>query len=138
MARLEFFLVSRSSSVDVSTNQVSAFEILEEIHVAKFPAIYPECVAITVLRLEEGDEEKDFQGLLCITTPSGDTNEQRVNFRMTSTRHRLIQRIIGVPLTQSGILKFEIKLNDKHLAEHIVDVHHSGPLDTTGSAVTPA
>lgn len=138
MARLEYFLVSKSSSVDIVTNEISAFEILEEIHVADFPVIYPGCVAITVLRLEEGDEEKDFQGLLCITTPSGDTNEHRVNFRMTSTRHRLIQRLVGLPLTEAGVLKFEIKLNDKHLAEHFVDVHHSGPLDTTGSAVTPA
>lgn len=138
MARLEFFLVSRSSSVDIPTNQLSAFEILEEIHVPKFPVLYPSCVAITVLRQEEGDEEKDFQGLLFITTPSGEIYENPVNFRMTSTRHRLMQQIVGLPLTEAGILKFEITLNGKHLAEHIVDVDQRGPLDTTGSAVTPA
>ncbi len=138
MARLEYFIVSKSSSVDISTNEVSAFEILEEIHVENFPFIYPGCVAITVLRPEEGDEEKDFQGRLCVTLPSGETNENRVNFRMTSVRHRLIQRIVGLPLTEAGILKFEIKVNDEHFAEHIVDIHHSRPLDTTGSAVAPA
>lgn len=138
MPRLEFFVVSKSVSVDASTNQISVFEILEELHISDFPAIFPSCVATTLWCREEGDENEDFQGRLVITTPSGEIKNIRLNFRVTAARHRLFHRVEGIPLTEAGILRFELILNEEHAAGHIVDVHHSGPLDTTGSTVVPS
>ena len=73
MARLEYFIVSKSMSVDIRTNQTSLFEVLEEIQAPAFPAVLPQCVAVTLWRKEEGDEDQDFQSRLVVTTPSGNT-----------------------------------------------------------------
>lgn len=135
MARLEFFVVSRSVSVDQATNHASVFEILEVIQASEFPAIIPECVAVSLWRREPGDEAKDFQLLLRVTIPSGAVTEIRSNFRMSSLRHRVMQRIQGLPIESEGQLRFEAVLNGEHAAEHVVDVLRSGPADVVESPI---
>jgi hypothetical protein len=137
MARLEFFVVSKAVSIDQSTNQASVFEILEEAHVPSFPAFIPSCVAMSLWRREPGDEKEDFQLLLRLTTPSGKSHDLRTNFRFTAPRHRITQRIEGLPIEREGELRFEAILNDKHAAEHVVDIHHGGSVDSVESPAKP-
>lgn len=133
MARLEFFVVSKSVAVDQATNFASVLEILEVIQTAKLPAIIPECVAISLWRVEPGDAQRDQQLLLRITSPGGSTNEVRSNFRLTTPRHRVLQRIQGLPVDQEGQIRFELILNGQHAAEHVVDVQRGGAVDALAS-----
>ena len=137
MARLEFFVVSRGVSVDQFTNQASIFEIIEEVHATSFPASIQSCVAMSLWRREPGDEEHDFQVLLRTTLPSGTIHDLRTNFRFTGPRHRITQRLEGLPIEQEGELRFEVLLNDEHGAEHIVDIHLSDSGDATELPGTP-
>jgi len=135
MARLEFFVVSQSVSIDQATNRSSVFEILEVVQAPVFPTVIHQCVAISLWRREPGDEGQEFQLLLRITTPSGQKHEIRSNFRLTSPRHRVMQRIQGLPIESEGELRFEAILNEKHAAEHVVDVLRGGPGDAVESGV---
>lgn len=122
MARLEFFVVSNSVAIDQTTNSASVFEILEATMTPGFPLIIPRCVAMSLWRREAGDEGLDFQLLLRVTTPDGEIHELPSNFRMSEARHRMMQRIQGLTLRAAGELRFEVILNGKHAADHIVDI----------------
>ena len=105
MARLGFFVVSKAVSIDQATNLASVFEILEEIRADSFPARIPSCVAMSLWRREPGDKGQDFQLLLRVTIPNADSVEVRSNFRLDGPRHRVLQRIEGLPIGGEGELR---------------------------------
>ena len=117
MARLEYFLVSRSISIDVATNQVSIFEVIDEIAAASFPSQIPYLVATSLWCQEEGEEDRDFQLILRITTPGGSSHDLPTNFQIQAKRHRITQRLEGLRVEQEGTLHFEAILNGKHAAQ---------------------
>ena len=123
MAKLEFFAVSESVSVDQSTNKVSLFEILESLPIdtASSVTVIPKCVAASLWRMEAGDENKDFQVMLRLFQPGEEVGEDfATNLTATSARHRVFTTLIGVPLHGPGEFRFEILLNGVHAAEHVV------------------
>jgi hypothetical protein len=122
MARLEFFAVSEGVSVDQFTNRVSIFNILEQLASPEFPFVLASATAVSLWTMEAGDDERDFQCMLRITMPDGAQQEFTSNFKTLMRRHRVIQGIQGFPLTEPGLLRFEVLLNGEHAASHEVDV----------------
>jgi hypothetical protein len=122
MARLELFVVSEGVSVDQFTNQLSLFSVLEEVTPPDFPFVLPSAAAISLWMKEAGDDERDFQCLLRLTLPDGNRREFTSNFRFRARRHRVIQRIQGLPLNEPGVLRFEVLLNGEYKESHEVDV----------------
>jgi hypothetical protein len=125
MPQLEYFLVAEGMAADQTTNRVSIFNVLEEIYIRDFPAQVYTCVAITLWRAEPGDQENDFQAKLIVHTPDGEKRDFPMNFTMTGLRHRTNQTFQGIEIKKTGELRFEMRLNDKHCANHIVTVHHT-------------
>ncbi len=97
MAKLEFFAVAESVSVDLNTNKVSLFEILESVpfNSQSGANVIPKCVAVSLWRSEDGDEGLDFQMILRIFRPGEDTSEFATNFSLSSARHRIYTTIVG-------------------------------------------
>ena len=122
MASLEYFLVSRSVSVDQETNQVSIFDVIEEASASKFPSNIPNCVAISLWRKDPREADEEMQVMLNITLPDGKAHKFPINFQMKNRRHRIIQRMEGLPIPKEGEIRFEVSLNGEHAATHIVDV----------------
>lgn len=109
------------------TNTMSVFEVLEEIHVddPNPQLILGRCVAVALWMQEEDDAPgQDLQQMLTITQPNGDTREFPTNFsfKSTSARHRIMNRMEGLPVNGLGQLRFELSLNGLHAATHTVDV----------------
>jgi len=131
MARLEFFIVSESMSIDQFTNRLSLFNILEEVESPNFP-FQLSIIAVSLWMKEPGDDERDFQCILRVSMPNVPPREFTVNFRFISRRHRVIQNIQAIQLNEPGVLRFEVLLNGQHAASHEIDV--SGiTMDTAGS-----
>jgi hypothetical protein len=122
MARLELFVVSEGVSVDQFTNQLSLFSVLEEVTPPDFPFVLPSAATISLWMKEAGDDDRDFQCMMRVLLPDGNRHELTTNFRFRGRRHRVIQRIQGVPLTEPGVLRFEVLLNGEYIASHEVDV----------------
>lgn len=127
MARLEYFIVCESSSVDSETNQLSLFHILDDV----FPAIYPEYLpnidAVCLWILEPDDEEIELRAILHVKPPGVPVGPKfPMSFSKGSRRYRAIISISNIPLNQSGELTFEVLLNDIHAASHTVTVHDLG------------
>lgn len=132
MAKLEYFVVSESVAVDRETNRTSIFNVLEEVRLDAGPqatqnarvVAIGDIVATGLLRSEVGDEDKDWQAILKVKAPDGNTQEVPVNFRFLegTIRHRLIVRVTGYPFTTFGDIVVELLLNGQHLAEHVISV----------------
>ena len=136
MARLEFFVVAESVSVDQFTNQVSVFSILEEIRAEHFPIAISHCVGMSLWRSETGDFDQDFQAVLRVTSPGLPPRDVSTNFRFAPSglRMRVIQRVVGVRVEQEGDLVFELLLNGHHIAEHVITVQRAEPVDVIASS----
>lgn len=126
MPRLEFFLISESLSTDQSTNQLSVFNILDDITMT-LPAVLPRLVATSAWNFQPEEIGNDFQVILRVYRPNGDvldeTGDISVNFTAERSRHRVHQDVRGLPLTESGDWRLEILLNGKHTADHTLTVH---------------
>ena len=129
MARLEFFVVSESVSIDQQTNRLSLFNVLKQVGSTNFPKVLPFALAISLWIAEAGDDVRDFQCTLRIILPNGDRHELASNFKFRARRHRVIQRVEGIPLSGVGVLRFEVLLNGEHAASHEVDVSQKDPTD---------
>jgi hypothetical protein len=142
MPKLEYFLVCESVSIDRDTNRVSHFHVLEELRPG--PSEQPghllaQLAAVCCWYEEPDDVGQDFQALLRLHTPEGNSREFTLNFHMKSRRQRLVFHLQGIPPVVPGELKFEILLNGKHQAEHIVTVHPPAtPEDRSRPVAGPA
>lgn len=111
MAHLEYFLVAEDVSVDQTTNRLSLFNTLEEFQTPGFPLLISKCCAVALWQKEPDDEGRDFQCVLRIILPTGQTHQLETNFRMANPRHRIINRIQGLPILAAGELRFDLLLN---------------------------
>jgi hypothetical protein len=127
MPKLEYFLIAESISVDRDFNEVSVFNILEEIF---FPRgvqwTIPKLVACSAWICGDEDLHKDFQVSLEIAQK--DKNGQTrvdpyfMNFRADGTRQRVYLRYEYLPVYGVGDILFNLKLNGESRATHTITV----------------
>lgn len=134
MARLEFFLAAKSASVDRFSNELSLFEVLEELRPPAVPSSLPSLVAVSCWLAEAEDAGQDFQVTIRISGPPiGDAVDFPQNFQMgQALRHRVFHRFQGIPLVGPGDLVVEVLLNGEHRAQHTITVHPPQLVPTTG------
>ncbi len=123
MPKLEYFVVSEGISVDVLTNRISLFNVIEGVQSKELPILLPQIVATSTWNKEPSDGDNDYQTSLRIYPPGEERpKEFAINFRMEQDRHRIHQTIINLQITQPGELILEVLLNGKHIASHTVSV----------------
>ena len=126
MPKLEYFIVSEGVSVDRQTNRVSLFNVLEEAHLDRFPAAIPQVVVTSAWNREPLDEDVDYQVQLRIYAPGEESHREfTTNIRIETDRHRVLQRIVNLQVSQPGELKFEVLINGQHAASHVVTIHQA-------------
>jgi hypothetical protein len=138
MARLEYFLVAEDVSIDQTTNRISVFNIFEEFQTGGFPLLVSKCVAVALWEKESSDEGRDFQTSLRVTAPNDQHYRVDTNFRLVNERHRIVNRIRGIPISAVGEVRFELLLNGEHKASHTIAVRLRPTSDVTGPPVEPS
>jgi hypothetical protein len=128
MPALEYFLVAESVSVDQTTNQVSIFNIIEDMNVPALPGVIGQVAAVCAWNVPPNEIGQDFQATFRIVTPGEEHRDNNTNFTATQPRQRLIVRMIGVPIVAPGRLVFEVLLNGQHQAYHTVNVAVEPPV----------
>lgn len=128
MPKLEYFLVCESCSIDQATNRISLFNIIEEIQSGPSPSPdavpIAQMVAVSCWNRVDDDAGRDLQLTLRVHPPGDEPKDFFLNFQMDRPRHRITMRLSGpVQKGASGELRFELLLNGKHEANHIVIVH---------------
>jgi hypothetical protein len=134
MPKLEYFLVAESISIDRDRNQVSVFNILEDIVVPRAVHVIPQAVAICSWILNSEDQGQDFQVLLNIDVPTaGDpvrAKRAAINFTAEGTRQRIHLNILNIPVERDGNIVFGLELNGKHIASHTLAVRWNSEEET--------
>ncbi len=125
MPKLEYFLVAESCSDDRETGRISVFNILENVS-AKLPAHIPSVVAVSSWLISPDEQGEEFQAILRGNLPGKEEPQEfkefPVNFIADGKRQRILHHLKAIPLCRAGELEFEILLNGKHAAGHIVTV----------------
>ncbi len=125
MARLEYFVVAESVSIDQLTNRVSIFNILERIQAPAFPLTFPKLMAVSLWEEDEIDSERQYQVVIRITLGGNELEHIRQNLNFPRRRLRTIAQIQNLEIPGPGRMEIELKLNDEHIAWHYVDVNEA-------------
>jgi hypothetical protein len=121
---IEHFFVSKGASVDNATNQISIFEIIEDITV-QAPAL-PISIPVNIVGIvrreptEVGEVVSNFQ--IRINSPSKliQTENVRVVIQAVHTRTR-IRFITGFAVAEPGMYKFSIVQTDRETNSRSID-----------------
>ena len=138
MPRLDYFVVAQGISVDQSTNSLSIFNVLEELRSPGFPILIPMLSAISVWIPEAEDDGRDFQCILRVTLPGEESRDIAHNFVIGRTRHRLIQRLQGVPIQRAGEIRMQLLLNGATMHDYVVPAIQDDSVPTSNVSSIPA
>lgn len=130
MPTLEFFLVCRSITQDLFTDEITLSGVLEDVALGPDgSALLPTAVAVAAWNAKSEAETQDLQALLRITRPGESSGKPfPMNLTKGHNRYRALFAIADIPLDAVGELTFEVLLNSEHCASHRVFVHpHSSP-----------
>ena len=122
MYQVNIFLASFGKSLDVETQSLSIFGLLDGIGVVAFPIHFPNIVVTTVLNRAESDSNAPVFDL------SVEQNgNSLMHFPMTvqfgaSLKARSFAQIQGLLLTATGRLTFRLKSGEEELANYPVEV----------------
>ncbi len=139
MAKLEYFIVCESTSVDAENNRISLFHVLEDIFPDGFPYVLPRIEAVSLWNLDPQDADTDFQVTLEVYLPGNPAGVLiPMNLSKGVRRCRAAVALMNIPLDRSGELRFEVKLNGLRGATHIVSVHDTPTLKSGEDLLTDA
>lgn len=109
-----FFVVSEGSSIDLSTNALSIFSIIENISSASLPLIIPKCIITLVVEREEIDPEP-IEGRITITNNDHEIHSAPARiYARGAPRARLSITLNGLPVHTPGKLTFKYAADDSN------------------------
>jgi hypothetical protein len=126
MPKVEYFLVCRAVQKDMTTDEMSFVNVLEDISPESFPTVIPRAVAVSLWNFQPGEENQDYQAILVVKVPKQPDVTFAVNFMRGGHRCRAIQGALEIPVEGPGNIEFEVKLNGVHEASHTVTIHPVG------------
>lgn len=107
---------------DTQTNNISVFNILEQINFASFPGAIADFFILSVIERESGDPEV-LTGKLCIKIGEISILEQDVEYNFQNkNRTRLIVGLGGLPIPQPGILSISMSYNGNELHKYNIQI----------------
>jgi len=123
MPHLEYFLVSESISVDILTNRISLFHVLEEVGFPRVPFHISEFSISSAWDLEEEELGHEVHTSVRITVPGiEDPVLIPQDFLAERHRHRVNLGVLGLEVRDFGAILFELLLDGVHVASHRVNV----------------
>lgn len=112
-------LIAKNSSVDIDTNNLSIYNIIEVLNINTDKIASPINLNIEYeiisMWTKDNNAEKDFEYQIVVTNPSGKsvkTYQQIVKMAKNIKRMRTRFRILGFAVEAKGVYKFVINLKD--------------------------
>ena len=124
MPQLQFMLVAEGVVVDRQTNNVTLFNLVEEMRGTR-PGTFPRLVVYSNWQMQQGDEDQDFQAILRVERGGTRIGEDfALNMRTPAQRHRLFHTIFGLPVEAEGPpeLHFLMFLDGEQVGSYTVTI----------------
>lgn len=136
MLKSSLILCAIGVVIDSRSNNVSVFNILEEISPVNFPAFLPEVAVLNFLERDSLDDQSIVNLTLRLSIGGESLFQQvlSVNFQ-DKLRNRTVINIGGLPIPRPGKLDFSIIIDDVVLDQYEIVVH---PAPTTAVATSSA
>jgi hypothetical protein len=137
--KLRYFLVADSAAVDQSTNRLSLFNLIDEIHIPPVtqrppdqspPIFMTQLCIVASWDIETGDEKQDWQLSIVAHLPKEEEKTFPINFRMEPGKriHRVIMNFVGLPIRDEGNVRLAVLLNNRPQGEQIIPVIRDGAI----------
>jgi hypothetical protein len=134
MPDLEYFVVCRSASVDLDTDELTLSNVLSDVFPEFIPTYLEKAVAVSCWRFQSEDVGTDYQASLRIELPQGGVSDP---FPMNLSEHRssilAMQTVVFIPLDKPGTIIFRVSLNGVEAATHHVTIHPQSDEPATDS-----
>lgn len=122
MLKSTLMLCARGIVIDIRSNNVSVFSIIEEIAPSNFPAFLQEITVLSILEREETDpNELECQVAVTMGANSLLSSPTQLDFK-DKKRIRNVLTINGLPLSQPGKLLFTIFYGETRLDSYEIDI----------------
>ena len=122
------FVVSEGSSIDLSTNALSIFNIIDHINSAGLPLIIPKCIITLVVEREESDPEP-IEGRITITNNEHEIHSAPAQiYARGAPRTRLSITLNGLPVHTTDDSNFEAQLSIGVSDPKVLEEQHSEPV----------
>jgi len=114
MPRLIFFLAANSTSVDSRTNSLSIFEVIEQLRSVAFPSRLHRADFVALWQGQPGEQGQEFEQRIRVARPDHEEiADLKSPFKISGLRHRMIARLIDLPLAIPGIYQVELYVRPK-------------------------
>jgi len=101
---------------DIASNRISIFNVVDELTVAQFPAVFPRITVLFGLERENNDPEQ-LEGVMTLTQEDTEISRWPVNAAFGELpRMRLTLVVNGLVIPSPGIFKFALSVGDRELA----------------------
>src|SRR5688500_16182 len=103
MIELEYFVVCRSISRDIDTDDLTLCGVLEDVFPLYLPDFLDHVAIVSSWRFSDEDAGNDHQALLKVSLPGDpDIAEFPMNFAEARTRYRAVQTLRSIPIEAVG------------------------------------
>jgi hypothetical protein len=128
MPRLEYFLASESLSVDMNSNTISVYHILNEVFLDEMPGRLPMLAVVAAWIYDEAEirDKKEFQAKIELQLPGSETKLFRTNMKAMKRFSNIHLQILDVAIEKSGDLVIKMILDDEEKASHTIAVSRIG------------
>jgi hypothetical protein len=117
-----FSLCSEGVALDRQSNNVTVYNVIEEITSVGFPLLIPKLFLLASFAREGGDPD-EAQIRIRVTAGETEVFNQAMSIRFQGkSRTRVIIQLAGTTVPGVGSLCFEILAGDKKLTEYLIDV----------------
>ncbi len=114
MPKLLYTLLSELINIDLISNNISVFNILEEIQVEKFPVRFPRLFITSVWLRTESEKNFEFETKTSFLNPTTQKKgEWLSSFKMTKLRHRSIISSTKILFDVPGKYTFKVYIRKK-------------------------
>ena len=118
MYRVKYLFCAEGVVVDVQTNSVTVYSLVEEVRTMAFPVVIPKLAICCSMIRDPGDESQP--RIILKLTLDDETifmTNSMVNFS-DKPGARIVVNLNGVKITKAGVLKYGVYLQDQMLGEN--------------------
>ncbi len=132
--KLLFFTCAKFYSVDMATNAISVFNVLEQISSPTFPVVMPSFATVTMLAREPDEPEKQtLQIRFTLDRKKLADLAVEANFQ-GGLRHRSIGEYAGLTIPKPGMLQVALRFNNKTHGTWMIEIKSSDKPSVTLAA----
>lgn len=122
MIKSKLLLCAEGVVVDKRSNNVSAFNILEQLNFNSLPVAFPRMVILSLLERDEGDADK-WDGEIRISLAGSDILNQSLKHDFRGLpRSRYMLTVGGLPITQPGTMEIGLYEKGKKMTSYTIQV----------------